>query len=310
MMSSDASLSVVALGHGPARDASPDCELRRIADDWAVHNLSDVAPIEWKSSPGVVINAVHRDNQDSSNRASYYKRSAAFVRNLGQQEGHRAHVITPTPDIGADSSAGDQFAVAPTIWEVMPMLEPNSDITVESHGLASPIANDGASRRTAALLDELLVDSIKLRDLYKSARWQTADIQFRGLRILFDAHYKEQLHLVDVLLDRIRVLGGAGRVLAGLLLQGAQFSYALRGRVLPIRLLRDLLNAHDTVLAAARLGSDSDERADTASIHDFAVGQVVLVNNMQFQAISDQLIAQSDRRRATVARQDGRDAHG
>jgi DNA-binding ferritin-like protein len=156
----------------------------------------------------------------------------------------------------------------------------------------------------------LLVDSIKLRDLYKSARWQTADIQFRGLRILFDAHYKEQLHLVDVLLDRIRVLGGAGRVLAGLLLQGAQFSYALRGRVLPIRLLRDLLNAHDTVLAAARLGSDSDERADTASIHDFAVGQVVLVNNMQFQAISDQLIAQSDRRRATVARQDGRDAHG
>jgi hypothetical protein len=115
----------------------------------------------------------------------------------------------------------------------MHMLEPNSETTVESSRLASVVANDGTLRRTAALLDELLVHSIKLRDLYKSARWQTADIQFRGLRILFDDHYKEQLRLVDVLLDRLRTLGGAGRVLAGLLLQGTQFSCALRGRVSP-----------------------------------------------------------------------------
>jgi hypothetical protein len=52
--------------------------------------------------------------------------------------------------------------------------------------------------------------------------WQTADIQFRGLRILFDDRYKEQLRLVDVLLDRLRMLGGAGRVLAGLLLPDRQ----------------------------------------------------------------------------------------
>jgi hypothetical protein len=61
---------------------------------------------------------------------------------------------------------------------------------LRSYGLASTTANDDASRRTAALLKELLVHSIKLWDLYKSARWQTADIQFRGLRILFEDHYK------------------------------------------------------------------------------------------------------------------------
>jgi hypothetical protein len=105
---------------------------------------------------------------------------------------------------------------------------------LRSYGLASTTANDDASRRTAALLKELLVHSIKLWDLYKSARWQTADIQFRGLRILFEDHYKEQLRLVDVLLNRLHVLGGAGCVLAALLLQGTQFYHALRGRVLPI----------------------------------------------------------------------------
>jgi DNA-binding ferritin-like protein len=197
------------------------------------------------------------------------------------------------------------FAVAPTIWEALPMLKSNINPTVESYGLASTTADDDASRRTAALLEELLVHSIKLRDLYKSARWQTADIQFRGLRILFEDHYKEQLRLVDVLLNRLRVLGGAGCVLAALLLQGTQFSCALRGRVLPIRLLHGLLEAHETVLAAARSG----ECADTATSRDFAARQVVLVNNMQFKSISDQLIARSNRRRVLVARQDGPHAH-
>ena len=190
------------------------------------------------------------------------------------------------------------------------MLKSSINATVESSGMASTTASYIASRRTAALLEELLVHSIKLRDLYKSARWQTADIQYRGLRILFDDHYREQLRLVDVLLDRLRMLGGAGCVLAGLLLQGTQFSCALRGRVLPIRLLHGLLEAHETVLAAARSGANGHESADTATTsRDVAADQVVLVNNMQFQSISDQLIAQSDRRRVLVAR-DCPSAHG
>jgi starvation-inducible DNA-binding protein len=210
--------------------------------------------------------------------------------------------------------------MARTILEAMHMLESNSDTVVESNQVessraepsrvASTVTHESSSRRTAALLDELLVHSIKLRDLYKSARWQTADIQFSGLRALFDDHYKEQLRLVDVLLDRLRLLGGAGRVLGGLLVQGTQFSSVPRGKALLIRLLRDLLDAHDAVLTAARSGANGDEYANSASSRDFAVGQVALVNDTQFQSISDQLVARSDRRRVIEARQDGLDAHG
>ena len=189
------------------------------------------------------------------------------------------------------------------------MLKSNIDATVESCGMVSATGDDRAPRSTPALLEELLVHSIKLRDLYKRARWHTADIQFRGLRVLFEDHYKEQLRLVDVLLDRLRILGGAGCVLAGLLLQGTQFSCALRGRVLSIRLPHGLLEAHDAVLVAARSGANGHECADTATSRDFAAGQVVLVNNMRFKAISDQLIARGDRRRVLVARHDGPHAH-
>jgi starvation-inducible DNA-binding protein len=192
----------------------------------------------------------------------------------------------------------------------MAMLETNSDRSMESQQAASAAAYEGGSRRTAALLDELLVHSIKLRDLYKSARRQTADLQLGALRALFDDHYKEQLRLVDVLLDRLRMLGGGGRVLAGHLVQGAPFSRALRGEPSLIRLLRDLLDAHDTVLTAARSGANGEEYAHTPLSRDFAVGQVVLVNDTQFQSISDQLIARSDKRRVIEARQDSLDAHG
>ena len=41
------------------------------------------------------------------------------------------------------------------------------------------------SSETVEVLEELLAHSIHLRDLYKNARWQTADLQFRLLRELF-----------------------------------------------------------------------------------------------------------------------------
>ena len=76
------------------------------------------------------------------------------------------------------------------------------------------------------------------------------------------------------------------------------------------RLVHGLLEAHETVLAAARSGASGHECADTATSRDFAARQVVLVNDMQLQSISYQLIARSDRRRVLITRQDGPDAHG
>ncbi|MGD0492266.1 MAG: ferritin-like domain-containing protein [Steroidobacteraceae bacterium] len=182
------------------------------------------------------------------------------------------------------------------------MSESSNQPPVESSRLASTTADDGASGSAAALLDELLIHSIKLRDLYKSARWQTTDIQFRDLRILFDDHYKQQLRLVDVLIDRLRMLGGEARVLVGLLLKDTQFSYALREKVSPIRLLHALSEAHDAVLSAARSDAHTAELDSAASSGDFAVHQVVRVNNTQFQTISDQLISRSDQRRVIAVR--------
>jgi starvation-inducible DNA-binding protein len=148
---------------------------------------------------------------------------------------------------------------------------------------------DVESCKTVAVLEELLAQSIHLRDLYKHARWQTSDIHYLRVRQLFDAHYREQLHLVDVLIDRIRTLAGASGVLAGDLLIGTHFSLSIRGRASIARLLCELLEAHELVLSTALPTGTNDARSDQSWNRDCAVGQVVLTNDLQRSAVSEHL---------------------
>jgi starvation-inducible DNA-binding protein len=147
----------------------------------------------------------------------------------------------------------------------------------------------------------LLTHTLPLRDLYKSARCQTADIHLRHLHPAFDAHYKEQLALVDVLVDGIRALGGANRVLAGTFLQGTPPCYALHGHLAPNRLLCDLLDAHDIVLSAAHMARTYSPPADPSAAHDFAVGRVVLTNDLQRCSVEEQLVRLDQVRRFAIS---------
>jgi starvation-inducible DNA-binding protein len=146
------------------------------------------------------------------------------------------------------------------------------------------------AHKTIVLLDELLTHTLRLRDLYKGARCQAADLQFSHLRPLFDAHYDEQLTLVDVLVDRIRVLSGAGGVLAGSFLQGTPSAYALRGHLARKRLLCDLLDAHEMAASAAHPAGAYGQQAGSSAVQDFAVGQVLLTNDQQGCSVREQLV--------------------
>lgn len=165
-----------------------------------------------------------------------------------------------------------------------------NDLTVDPPTSTNSPPSKIESRKIVEVLEVLLAHSINLRDLYKNARWQTADIQFRRLRQLFDGHYKEQIHLVDVLIDRIHALDGAGRVFAGDFLHRTQFSQLLRGRASATRLLAELLDAHESVLNAALPTQTKDGQVNRSWTRDFAVGQVVLMNDQQILAVSEQLM--------------------
>jgi starvation-inducible DNA-binding protein len=145
------------------------------------------------------------------------------------------------------------------------------------------------SSRTVEVLEVLFAHSIQLRDLYRNARRQTAAAQFRRLHQLFDGHYKQQIHVIDLLIDRIRSLNGAGAPFASDFLDRTRFSQLLRGRASTRHLLVELLDAHESVLSAAAPAGTHYGQVSSWS-RDLAVGHVVLTNEQQILAVSEQLM--------------------
>ena len=63
-------------------------------------------------------------------------------------------------------------------------------------------------------LNQLLADTITLRDLYKKSHWQVAGPTFYQLHLLYDKHHGEQDELVDSIAERIQLLGGVSIAMA------------------------------------------------------------------------------------------------
>src|SRR5258708_35349389 len=63
-------------------------------------------------------------------------------------------------------------------------------------------------------LNQVLADTMTLRDLYKKHHWQVAGHTFYQLHLLFDKHHEEQSELVDAIAERIQLLGGISIAMA------------------------------------------------------------------------------------------------
>ena len=70
-------------------------------------------------------------------------------------------------------------------------------------------------------LNQLLADTITLRDLYKKHHWQVAGPTFYQLHLLFDTHYEQQNELVDEI-ARSEVIETMHRTAAELKASGAE----------------------------------------------------------------------------------------
>src|SRR5258708_26950584 len=62
--------------------------------------------------------------------------------------------------------------------------------------------------QSVTLLNQLLADSITLYDLYKRDHWQVAGPTFYQLHLLFDKHAEEVEGSIDLIAERIQMLGG------------------------------------------------------------------------------------------------------
>ena len=97
-------------------------------------------------------------------------------------------------------------------------------------------------------LNQLLADTMTLRDLYKKSHWQVAGPTFYQLHLLFDKHYDEQVELVDTIAERIQLLGGVSLAMAADIAETTKIPRPPRGREeVPVQISR-LLDAHQIII--------------------------------------------------------------
>ena len=78
-----------------------------------------------------------------------------------------------------------------------------------------PIAlSESAAKQSVTNLNQVLADTMTLRDLYKKHHWQVAGPTFYQLHLLFDKHYEELGEIVDTIAERIQSLGGISIAMA------------------------------------------------------------------------------------------------
>ncbi len=139
-------------------------------------------------------------------------------------------------------------------------------------------------------LNQLLADSITLRDLYKKSHWQVAGPSFYQLHLLFDKHFEEQVELVDSIAERIQLLGGVSIAMAADVAEMTQIERPPRGREeVPVQISR-LIDAHQIIIRDSRkLARRADELGDDGT-NDLAVSEVLRGNELQMWFLSEHLV--------------------
>jgi len=139
-------------------------------------------------------------------------------------------------------------------------------------------------------LNQLLADTMTLRDLYKKSHWQVAGPTFYQLHLLYDKHYDEQVELVDSIAERIQLLGGVSIAMAPDVAETTQIERPPRGREeVPVQLSR-LVDAHQVIIRHTRkLARRASELQDDGT-NDLLVSEVLRTNELQVWFLSEHLV--------------------
>jgi starvation-inducible DNA-binding protein len=140
-------------------------------------------------------------------------------------------------------------------------------------------------------LNQLLADTMTLRDLYKKSHWQVAGPTFYQLHLLFDKHFGEQAELVDTIAERIQLLGGVSLAMAPDIAETTRIERPPRGREeAPVQISR-LLDAHQIIIEQSRtLASRASQLGDDGT-NDMVVSEVLRTNELQVWFLSEHLVS-------------------
>ncbi|KQO12903.1 MULTISPECIES: Dps family protein [unclassified Sphingomonas] len=153
-----------------------------------------------------------------------------------------------------------------------------------------PIAlEDNARAQSVSILNQVLADTMTLRDMYKKHHWQMSGATFYQLHLLLDKHYEEQAALVDLVAERIMALGGISIAMAHDVAEMTTIPRPPKGREdVPTQLAR-LLEAHEIILRQAHEGAEAADESGDDGTNDLLVSNIVRTHEPQVWFLAEHL---------------------
>lgn len=188
-------------------------------------------------------------------------------------------------EMRADPSAPETESARPMLHQHAREIQPFGKIAKLSIALDETVCVSSVQA-----LNQILADTMTLRDMYKKHHWQVAGETFYQLHLLFDKHYGEQAELVDALAERIQILGGISLAMGVDAAETTLIPRPPRGREeAPVQISR-LLEAHEFVLRAARTAARQTAQAGDDGTNDLLVSQVIRTHELQVWFLAEHLV--------------------
>jgi starvation-inducible DNA-binding protein len=147
-----------------------------------------------------------------------------------------------------------------------------------------------ACESSVQALNQLLADTMSLRDLYKKHHWQVTGPTFHSMHELFDKHYEQQSRLVDEIAERIQLLGGLSVAVAADVAEMTRVERPAKDREpLPVQISR-MVEAHEQILQEARKAAEEAEEHHDLGTNDLLVSEVIRTNEFQVWYLSQHIV--------------------
>jgi starvation-inducible DNA-binding protein len=178
------------------------------------------------------------------------------------------------------------FSAEPRVHQRAPEIQPFGSVTHAFHlELEEPVRLEMTEQ-----LNQLLADTMTLRDLYKKSHWQVAGPTFYQLHLLFDKHFDQQVEVVDTIAERIQLLGGLAIAMAHDVAETTQIERPPKGREeVPVQISR-LLDAHQIIIRQSREIAERADKLGDQGTNDMVVSDVLRTNELQAWFLSEHLV--------------------
>jgi starvation-inducible DNA-binding protein len=165
------------------------------------------------------------------------------------------------------------------------------EIQPYGHLVRMPIAlSETTCKESVESLNQLLADTITLRDMYKKHHWQVSGPTFYQLHLLYDKHAGEQSELVDAIAERVQLLGGISLAMAADVAETTMIPRPPRGREeAPVQISR-LLHAHEIIIKEARAMARRANASGDDGTNDLLVSEVIRGNELQVWFLAEHVV--------------------